>query len=36
MEFINDYVGPLLEKNSCEKKEIILISDFNINIYSKL
>ena len=25
-------MGPLLEKLSCEKKEIILMDDFNINI----
>ena len=31
-EFTNDYMGPLLEKLSREKKEIILMGDFNINI----
>ena len=31
-EFTNDYMGPLLEKLSCEKKEIILMGDFNVNI----
>ena len=31
-EFTNDYVGPLLEKLSCEKKEIILMGDFNVNL----
>ena len=32
IEFTNDYLGPLLEKISCEKKEIILMGYFNINI----
>ena len=31
-EFTNDYMGLLLEKLSCEKKEIILMGDFNINL----
>ena len=31
-EFTNDYLGPLLEKISCEKKEIILMGYFNINM----
>ena len=31
-EFINDYMGPLLKKPSPEKKEIMLMGDFNINI----
>ena len=31
-EFRNYYMGPLLEKLSREKKEIILMGDFNINI----
>ena len=31
-EFTNDYVAPLLEKLSREKKEIIFMGDFNINI----
>ena len=31
-EFTNDYMSPLLEKLSCEKKDIILMGDFNINL----
>ena len=31
-EFANDYMGRLLEKVSYEKKEIILIGYFNVNI----
>ena len=31
-KFTNDYMSPLLEKLSFEKKEIILMGDFNINI----
>ena len=31
-EFTNDYMCRLLEKLSCEKIEIILMGDFNINI----
>ena len=31
-EFTNDYIGPLPEKLSHEKKEIILMGDFDINI----
>ena len=31
-EFTNDYMGPPLEKLLREKKEIILMRDFNINI----
>ena len=31
-EFTNDFLEPLLEKLSFEKKEVILIGDFNINL----
>ena len=31
-EFTNDYMGLLLEIISCEKKDIILMRNFNINI----
>ena len=31
-EFTNDYMSLLLEKLSCEKKEIILMGDFNVNL----
>ena len=31
-EFTSDFINPLLEKLSHEKKEIILMGDFNINI----
>ena len=31
-EFANEYIGPLLENLSCEKKEIILMGNFNIHI----
>ena len=32
IEFTNDYMGPPLKTLSREKKEIILMGDFNINI----
>ena len=31
-EFLNDYLQPLLIKLSFEKKEVILMGDFNINL----
>ena len=31
-EFTNDFISPLLEKLQLEKKEIILMGDFNINL----
>ena len=31
-EFTSDFITPLLEKLSCDKKEIILMGDFNINV----
>ena len=31
-EFINDFLEPLLEKLSFEKKEVILMGNFNINL----
>ena len=31
-EFTNDFLEPLLEKLSFEKKEVILMGDFNINL----
>ena len=31
-EFTNDFICPLLEERLTEKKEVILIGDYNINI----
>ena len=31
-EFISDFLEPLLTKISLEKKEVILLGDFNINL----
>ena len=31
-EFTNDFINPLLEKLAIEKKKVILMGDYNINI----
>ena len=33
-EFISDFLEPLLTKISFEKKEIILLGDYNINLFN--